>query len=90
MSYFHFRGFFGLVILRYRTVRDSVVRMSSITWYIFSHSNNSHFGVLDKSSPAVSRLHVLSKLTNCHLMASTIQAAAKVLLLVSMTQRMEA
>ena len=35
VSYFHFRGFFGLVVLRYRTVRDSVVRLSSIAWYSF-------------------------------------------------------
>ena len=30
VSYFNFRRFFGLVVLRYRTVRDSVVRLSSI------------------------------------------------------------
>ena len=35
VSYFHFHGFFGLVFLRYRTVRDSVVRLSSIAWYSF-------------------------------------------------------
>ena len=35
VSYFHFRGLFGLVVLRYRTVRDSVVRLSSIALYIF-------------------------------------------------------
>ena len=35
VSYFHFRGFFGLVVLRYRTVRDRVVRLSSIAWYSF-------------------------------------------------------
>ena len=47
VAYFHFRGFFGLVVLRYRTVRDSVVRLSSIAWYSFSHSNTIHFGELD-------------------------------------------
>ena len=35
VSYFHFRGFFGLVVLRYRMVRDSVVCLSSIAWYRF-------------------------------------------------------
>ena len=27
VSYFHFRGFFGLVVLSYRTVRDSLIEL---------------------------------------------------------------